>query len=457
MGSPKTCTRFLSCFGCGVAAPAAAVVTKNGPTSDPASPAICKAAANISAGVSVVTDSSVGSRLPTAGSVRRPSQAFSEPSSQSPWSFSDGLLKKRLPVAHPPSRGSGSGGDVGEWPSSVFEGFTPWRRTRKPRVRSSYVSPAYDTEDELSPTAGISRSPSASAGGCGGRGGGGSSSSLVEPTLEEEGAPQDDCAAAVAPATAESVPSLKRGGGDGAGGGLGIKDATAEGYGGPSGAASDGLQAGNGPWLRPSATLEAVRQRPVQVPERARERGKQAMQVEEVDGSEGQVLPQHPGVVSTASFLKSASFALSTVAAAAAARRDGVTAGDGGGSCGEESRNMSAASSRGSASGRSSNSGFRRPRSRRGGGGGGSSNAGYAPGDAIAAYGRYGVTRRRNGFGAAAVGMFGGSRRELARGVAAAVTRLSCPTTCRTAWRWRRREESDGGGAGQLQNSHARA
>ncbi|GLC43526.1 hypothetical protein PLESTM_001482900 [Pleodorina starrii] len=179
---------FLSCFSCGLAElpgdgsnVAAKKPNGDAPTIGPA-PICCKDGANGASGsLASPLGSNRGSRPATAEScARRPSTAFRESSplqrGTSP-ARKSGVTSAAVgeDAAAPPSAPTIAPGTPPQYlvtagaatalaavnTLSDCEAFPSRRQPRKPHVRTSRVSPAYDTEDELSPAV-LSRSPSGS-------------------------------------------------------------------------------------------------------------------------------------------------------------------------------------------------------------------------------------------------------------------------------------------------------
>ncbi|GLC60043.1 hypothetical protein PLESTB_001567100 [Pleodorina starrii] len=194
---------FLSCFSCGLAelpgdGSDVAGTKPNGdaPTIGPA-PVCCKDGANGASGsLASPLDSNSSSRPATA---RRPSTAFRESSPAGPLAREPSPARKSRvtsaavgeDAAAPPSAPTVAPGTPPPYlvtagaaaalaavnTLSGCEAFPSRRQPRKPHVRTSRVSPAYDTEDELSPAV-LSRSPSGSVDE--------SSFPSYSPSLEEE-------------------------------------------------------------------------------------------------------------------------------------------------------------------------------------------------------------------------------------------------------------------------------
>ncbi|GIL93719.1 hypothetical protein Vretimale_35 [Volvox reticuliferus] len=333
MGRSKARSRLLSCFGCGTGGPSrigsevAVSKANNGPLDNHS---FINSSSDSAKCASESVPEMAASRAPTAGSARRPSYAFAEPAQQGS-SVSDTPDAKvsdaaiSVVPAAAAAAVSPSGGD-----SACREAaFAARRQPRKPRIRTSRVAPAFDTEDELSPAAGVSRTPSGSAAGSSSRAYSASFPPL-EPPLEEDAV--EDADTNVDP---DSAALLSRGLGGG-GGGM-AAEVTAEEKAGGGDAVAGGAGSGaesspaDGLWLQP-ATAEDGRC--------------QAVQVCEWDPDADRDAEEHipyPGAVCTASFRTLASPKSAAVAAESDSGVDGVAVRNGSGSAHSRAPTMLAA------------------------------------------------------------------------------------------------------------------
>ncbi|GIL63758.1 hypothetical protein Vafri_17766 [Volvox africanus] len=343
MGRSTARSRVLSCFGCGISEPSrmgsevGVSKANDGPSG---SPYFTTSSSDSSKFASEAVPEAAASRPPTAGSARRPSYAFAETAQQT--SILSELPAGKVQVSNlciaaaeasssfpsspaaaatpsPQTRvgsasvsgGSGGSATAGisvataaavnpSGDSSACREAAPVFRhlPRNSRDRTSRVSPTYDTENELLPAAGVSRSPSGSAAGSSSRT---YSASLppLEPPLEGD---------AVENADTDPAASFMHGFGDVRGGGGGLAKevrATEAADGGAAIASASGSRAelcqrGDGTWLQPATAAGGCR-----LPaEQASEWGQRG----DADADrDAEVQVSHPGAVCTESYPKLAS------------------------------------------------------------------------------------------------------------------------------------------------------
>ncbi|GLI65948.1 hypothetical protein VaNZ11_009629 [Volvox africanus] len=378
MGRSTARSRVLSCFGCGIAGPSrmgsevAVSKANNGPLR---SPYFTKASSGSSKFAADAVPEAAASRPPTAGSARRPSYAFAETAQQasippespaskvnnlciaaaeasssfpsSPPAAAAAAPQTRVESASCSSGGSATAGisvataaavDPSGDSSACREASPAVRhQPRKPRVRTSRVSPTFDTEDELSPAAGVSRTPSDSAAG--------SSSRAYSASLPPQGPLLEE--SAVENVNIDEYPdsasSLMHGFGDVGGGGGGLAKevrATAAADGGAAIASVSGsrgeLCPGDGTWLQQATAAGGGRLPAGQVFEWDRDA--------DADRDAGGPV-SHPGAVCTESLRKLASPKSAEGAADGDSGVGGVTVRSGSGSGSGRGHNRASASS----------------------------------------------------------------------------------------------------------------